>query len=87
MTDKQIAIHVTSRHADTPRVHWTWTPEEAVQPGAPEYYASYAHLEIGGFELAVKLGDMELLGNLLLTEAANRRDALARARGAVRAVA
>lgn len=87
MTDKQIAIHVHNRHYGEPRVTWSWTAREATLLGAPEYQSTYGHLRIGDFDMSIESADMVKLANLLLTEVANRRDAIARAREADRAVA
>jgi hypothetical protein len=83
----EIRMRIANCHRGEPQIVWTWTPEEAVRLGAPDYHATHGHLHIGDFDMAFDLAAMETLANLLLTEVANRRDAIARAREAARAVA
>jgi hypothetical protein len=87
MTEKQIRVHAHGQYYGEPRVTWSWTPKEAVRPGAAKYYATYGHLKIGDLDLSIECADMEAIANLLLTEVANRRREIARAREADRAVA
>ena len=87
MTENKIRVHVHNRHYGEPRVTWSWTAKEATLPGAPDYQSTYGHLRIGDFDMSIESADMVVLANLLLTEVANRREAIARAREADRAVA
>jgi hypothetical protein len=87
MTENEIRVHAHGHYYGEPRVTWSWTPEEAVRPGAAVYYATYGHLKIGDLDLSIESADMEAIANLLLTEVANRRREIARAREADRAVA